>query len=137
MRLTAKQEKFAQLLFQGVTQYDAYMQTYSPTDNRNIADVAAHRVASSSKIRLRLAELSAKAESETVATVIERKERLSEFIREDIVSKTGNLIRISNIASIQELNKMDKLYSEGGNTYNDIKVLIVRERPKELEDAAE
>jgi len=32
--------------------------------------------------------------------------------------------------AIDLLNKMDKLYAEGGgNTYNDIKVLIVREKP--------
>ena len=59
MRLTAKQERFAQLLFQGHTQYDAYMQVYNSKSTRNAIDVDAHKVAHAPKIILRLAELNA------------------------------------------------------------------------------
>ena len=132
MRLTAKQERFAQLLFQGHTQYDAYMQTYSPTNNRNVADVNAHRVATSAKIKLRLAELRNCVTTQNVATVTERKERLTTFIREDIVSKAGRPTRITNIASIQELNKMDHVYEEAPAIDARQFIYITSEKAKEM-----
>ena len=44
------------------------------------------------------------------------------------------------VRSMQEIAKLQGHYPKeeaGGNTYNDIKVLIVREKPKEIEDATE
>ena len=41
------------------------------------------------------------------------------------------------VGAIAEHNKMDHTYEVGGNTYNDIKVLIVREKPKELPSGTE
>ncbi len=44
------------------------------------------------------------------------------------------------VRSMQEIAKLQGHYpkeSQGGNTYNDIKVLIVREKPKEIDDAIE
>ena len=48
---------------------------------------------------------------------------------------TVTKLRLHNpISAISELNKMEKVYEpESRTVYNDIKVLIVREQPKEIE----
>ena len=57
MALTAKQKNFAQLVFQGYSQYDAYATAYNSHATRNAVDVSASRLANNPKITLRIQEL--------------------------------------------------------------------------------
>lgn len=58
-KLTAKQEAFAQLIFQGYSQHDAWMQAYGHPEYTNNAaiDVRASEVANNRKVVVRLAQL--------------------------------------------------------------------------------
>jgi len=72
-------------------------------------------------IQERLATLNLRTENACVATVGQRKERLTQFINEDNVTDKGNLSRASNIAAISELNKMEHIYDE--SHYQDNRVI--------------
>ncbi len=81
-KLTMKQERFAQNIFKGMTQREAwgvagYSTSYAPA----IIDTNACALANTNKIQLRIKELNAKTEDEAVAPVLERKRVLSEIVR--------------------------------------------------------
>lgn len=110
--LTQKQETFVLNLFKGMTQREAWIQAgYSSNYAPAIIDSNACALANSSKIKARYNELNKKTEGDTVATVVERKQRLTAFMREDIVSDKGIKLRAGNIAATTELNKMDGSYA--------------------------
>ncbi len=44
---------------------------------------------------------------------------------------------VPSLQALAKLQGFNPKEAQGGNTYNDIKVLIVREKPKEIDDAAE
>ena len=117
-------EGFAQDLFLGLKEIDAYKRHYS-TKNRSINAlyVDACRLAAHPKIVLRLAELRNCVTAKNKATIEERYEILSEIARKDIERPIS---AGQKVAAIKEINLMDNLYSQTVN-YNDIKVLIVRE----------
>ena len=80
--LTAKQEAYALLLFQGHSQRQAYIQAgYSPNSSPEALDVAACDLAADTKVALRLAELRAKVADGSIATVEERQRLLSKIAR--------------------------------------------------------
>lgn len=128
MKLTQKQEIFTQNLFEGMTQREAWIQAgYSSKYAPAIIDTNACNLANSNKIKIRLNELNSQVISPLIATEIERKEILSTISRTPLKQK--EIKPRDSINAIQELNKMEKLYSDTNVTYNEIKVLIVRERP--------
>ena len=143
MKLTVRNEQYAQLLFKGMSQYDAYMTVYQPHYARYAVDINASQLANSAKLKLRLAELRNCVTAQSIATVTERQERLTTFIREDLTSpRTGNPARMSNIAAVQELNKMTHVYEEQIAPNINIAFVIgkgYRELPKlkDRDDAAE
>ena len=62
-------------------------------------------------------------------SILSKKERL------ELLSEMAKLNKhkANPVEAIREQNRMEGVYPiEGGNTYNDIKVLIVREKPREL-----
>ena len=122
--LTQKQEAFTQDLFKGMYQREAYIDAYHPSCALETIDANASRLASNVKVVARLKELNAKTEDDSVATVIERKQRLTKFIREDIESDKGVVIRKDNIAATTELNKMEKVYESGILIDNRTQILI-------------
>jgi len=80
--LTQKQENFAQLIFSGTKQCDAYIQVYHPTTTRRgTIDCNASIIRHSKKIIHRLNELTAAATSPLIADKQERMEILSEVAR--------------------------------------------------------
>ncbi|KKK68704.1 hypothetical protein LCGC14_2941370 [marine sediment metagenome] len=119
--LTAKQEAFALYLFQDTPEIDAYREAGYSVAGRSIdaVYVDACRLAANPKIVLRLQELRQPAVNSTKMLVIEREERLSDIAREDITSAKGTPLRVPNISAIQELNKMDKLYSDSPPGFQD------------------
>ena len=175
--LTTKQENFTLNLSKGMSQRGAWIQAgYSPKYSMAIMDKKACELAHLGKVKGRLEELRAKAESDAVMSLQEMLEAHTEIARGRVGHFLDDKQRIEqgvdlDNASIQELNTFDitigkgenaklatitkiKLHdpvrsmqeiaklqghypkeSLGGNTYNDIKVLIVREKPKEIDDA--
>ncbi len=174
MRLTQKQETFCLNLFRGLSHHEAYVQAgYSSKQLPATLDRHAFDLVNNSKVVARLAELRQKAEDASVATVLERKQRLTEilratipdFVTEDgikverkspnigavseittktkVYRKTGEAVNIINlklhspIQAADLLNKMDKIYSEGGTVNIDnrkYEVFVISEKAKQLTD---
>lgn len=85
-RLTAKQETFANLVFQGYPLCDAWVEAgYSNKYPMTTLYPHASRLASLNKVKARIAQLRKRTENESVATVLERKQRLTEYIRTNLV----------------------------------------------------
>lgn len=106
----ARQENFARYMAQGMKQIDAYRAAVPAS--RNWKDKTVYNRASewynTGEILGRIRELQKAATSETVMTVTERKEWLSDLIRErDGVYSTGEKLKAVDI-----LNKMDGEYTE-------------------------
>ena len=80
-KLTQKQENFCLNVFQGMSQREAYIQSYKPNYAITTIDANASRLASNEKVLKRLSELREKAQNNKIASVIERKEILSEIAR--------------------------------------------------------
>ena len=103
VRLTQKQELFTQNLFKGMSQRDAYTGAgYSSEQLPDTLDRNAFELARSNKIVARLEELNERTEDKSVATVTERKQRLTEVLRDKAQTP---------IHAIAELNKMDGSYA--------------------------
>ena len=132
--LTQKQEDFALNIFKGMSQREAYVTAgYSHNFSMAVLDVKASELAADGKLRVRLEELRQPAANSAIATVEERKERLSTFIREDLEGKFG-ITRHSNIQATAELNKMEQVYETGTNINIDnrsIHVTVSSEKGKE------
>ena len=80
-KLTQKQENFCLNILQGMSQREAYIQSYKPNYAITTIDANASRLASNEKVLKRLTELREKAQNNKIASVIERKEILSEIAR--------------------------------------------------------
>ena len=80
-KLTQKQENFCLNIIQGMSQREAYIQSYKPAYAITTIDANASRLASNEKVLKRLSELREKAQNNKIASVIERKEILSEIAR--------------------------------------------------------
>lgn len=80
--LTQKQENFCLNIFQGMTQRDAYIKAgYSSKQSVAVIDKNACELLKNSKLVVRLNQLREKAQNSKIASVIERKEILSEIAR--------------------------------------------------------
>jgi phage terminase small subunit len=100
--LTLKQERFALNLFSGVSQRDSYVNAgYAKNSSLVIIDANASRLASSEKLLARLAELRQAAEDESVASVLERKQILTEIAR-------GNLLDYQEVGADGSYLNIDK-----------------------------
>ena len=86
MKLTQKQETFTENLFKGMTQREAWIQAgYSSNYSMAILDTNACHLANTNKIKTRYNELQKKTVDESVATVLERKQILTEITRGNLV----------------------------------------------------
>ena len=101
-RLTAKQEAFCIFYFQDRNATQAAIKAgYSP----HLVDTNVSHLLDNTRIRERIAECEAKAESDAIGTVSERKKRLTEIYRAnltDFVDGDGN-ITLKPSAAIAEL----------------------------------
>ena len=91
--LSAKQERFVQNLFTGMTQREAWIQAgYSSNYSMAFLDSNACKLANKTKIKARFAELNQKTVDETVAAPFERKQILTEIAR-------GNLLDYQEVGA--------------------------------------
>lgn len=105
--LTTRQELFSQNLASGMTQIQAYKKAgYAQGDYMTNA-ANASRLANTDKIKARVRTLLDEEYSKKIMPISERKARLSQFAREEIISKHGQPIRTSNIQAIALLEQMD------------------------------
>lgn len=107
--LTFKQQLFAQYLFTGMSQREAYLAAgYSPNQKPATLDHHACVLADSANIVARLEQLRREADDEAIATVTERKKVLTEIIRGRIRQYTnGKRINVElqdmNSAAVSEV----------------------------------
>lgn len=103
--LTAKQEKFAQNIIQGMSQADAYRSAYSC---KNMSDKTiwenASRLANDSKVSARLSELRGQLTKATIMSAQERLEWLTKVINSE-EETTGDKLRAADL-----MNKMQGEY---------------------------
>ena len=123
-KLTQKQENFCLNIFQGMSQREAYIQSYKPNYAITTIDANASRLASNEKVLKRLTELREKAQNNKIASVIERKEILSEIARANMtnyveVGQDGAWFNIDNTnlnsRAIQSVQSKTILGKEGAD----------------------
>lgn len=115
-QLNARQKRFVTFLSTGLTQKDAYIKAgYSPVEAQSNAATLINLNQSAKAELQRLQSLQSTialdAVTETIMAPLERKQRLTVFAREDLINSKGEVNRASNIASVQELNKMGGDYA--------------------------
>lgn len=103
--LTAKQEKFARCIVEGMTQADAYRSAYNckKTTDKTVQE-SASRLMADPKISARVQELRDKVAISTIMTAQERMEWLTELIRSNR-EKTRDKLTAADI-----MNKMQGEY---------------------------
>ena len=121
---TQKQERFTRNLFEGMNQSDAYREAGYDVAKQTLATIHsnASRLANNVKVLERLEELRRKAEDETVAVPLERKQVLTEILRARLTDYTTcgsdrDLINVGpespNTAALQEITSRTE-YGEDG-----------------------
>ncbi len=123
-KLTQKQENFCLNLFKGLSQRQAYVEAgYSSRMALSTLDENSCRLAATSKIKTRLAELRKKAEDASVMNVLERKQRLTEISRARLtdfmeLGQDGSWVNIGKetpqSAAIQEIHSRTE-YDDNGS----------------------
>ncbi len=122
--LTTKQERFARLIFEGMRQREAYIQAgYSHCYALCVVDAAASRLANSVKVLGKLQELQKAADDASVATIIERKQILSEIARAtvpDFITEEGIKVdeQSRNVHAISEITSRAKAFRKTGEVIN-------------------
>ena len=103
--LTPKQELFAQKIVEGCTQADAYRYAYSVENmSDNAIYVNASKVANNEKVKLRIQQIRDNLAKDSIMSVQERMEWLTEIIND---SKTSISARL---AASDQMNKMQGAY---------------------------
>ena len=103
-----RHETFTQNWFSGMSlQQSAIAAGYS---ERSARSTSSH-LATMPNIKARYQELQASTVDNTIMSVKERRQRLSQFGREDITNDKGTLIRHGNILAIAELSKLGGDYA--------------------------
>ena len=121
----SRQEKFCLEYISGKSGQKAATDAgYSPRSAR----VTASRLLTKANIQSRIAELQSEASSDKVMTVRHRKERLSE------IAEKNKDLPVNPVQAIAELNKMDKVYTEGvvDNSKREVNIFVVNEEAKKL-----
>ena len=103
--LTPKQELFAQNIYAGMTQADAYRNAYNAENmSDNAIYVNACKIAKNEKVRLRIQELRDNAAKDTIMSISERMEWLTDIINDPKTSISARL------AASDQMNKMQGAY---------------------------
>jgi len=123
MVLTKRQETFARLIFEGMTQREAWIQAgYSSKYPAPYIDTHACHLANKDKIKTRVAELNQATVDASVATVLERKRILTELARGNLldyqeVGADGGYLSISkespNTRAISEITSRTEYNNDG------------------------
>lgn len=120
MKLTQKQETYTLNLFKGMYQRDAYIDAYHPAYALSTIDANASRLANNEKVKTRSEELRKQAEDDSIASVVERKQILTEITRGRVGTLLDDNQRIKQgepltDASIQEVDTFDIKIGKGEN----------------------
>lgn len=103
--LTPKQEVFVQKIIEGLSQADAYRAAYS---TKNMSDKTIHeaasRLMSDSKVSARVKELRDQITKETIMSVQERMEWLTEIVKDNRTNISARL------AASDQMNRMQGAY---------------------------
>lgn len=103
--LTPKQELFAQKIVEGCTQADAYRYAYSVENmSDNAIYVNASKVANNEKVKLRIQQIRDNLAKDSIMSVQERMEWLTEIINDGKTSISARL------AASDQMNKMQGAY---------------------------
>jgi len=119
--LTQKQEDFCLRYFETRDPDASYIEAgYSP----KFADVNVHKLLNTARIQERLYELRKRAEDATIATVVERKQKLTEILRGNLldyeeVGADGSYLSIGkespNTGAISEITSRTEYDKDGAN----------------------
>lgn len=148
--LTAKQEKFVQNIIKGMSQREAYKNSYdaSKMTDKSI-DEKASQLFKEVKIRSRYEELAKKLEDESIMSAKERMKWLSKVISGEIkekvpmivTDKEGNTKTIEQevpsklkvkIEALDTLNKMDNSYKQTIEVHNPQATKVLESINKQL-----
>ena len=136
MELTAKQEIFAQLVFQGYDQAEAKRLAYPDCNLMgNALYVNASRLANLAKIRLRVDDLRHAAVTPLIADVVERKSHATTVMRDPNVH-TRDQLAANKLLGQYERDFVQKLEVEGRISVEQ-KALIIRLEAKSVEELQE
>lgn len=131
----AKQEKFSQCLFEGMSQRKSYLEAYPNSKKWKDATVdnKASKLANTGEVLARLKELQERSENKAIASVTRRKMILTEILEDD--EEKAN----DRIKAIDSLNKMESIGGEnvnlnGGVTVNDPFKDLTTEELRKLAD---
>lgn len=130
--LTAKQEKFVQNLLKGMSQREAYKNSYNASNMKEATiDSNACRLFADSKILARYNELVDKTAKKTIITVQERMELLTKIAKgEEYETYSGNDGELyttptkvdTRMKAIDTLNKMDGVYIQKIESNSNVKI---------------
>lgn len=118
-KLTIKQEKFVQNLLKGMSQREAYKNSYDASNMKNeTIDRRASELFKNGKVKARYEELNKRAENKAIMSAIERKKWLTKVINCDVKVKQeyDNEIKeydpymSDRLKALDMLNKMDGVY---------------------------
>lgn len=118
-KLTIKQEKFVQNLLKGMSQREAYKNSYDASNMKNeTIDRRASELFKNGKVKARYKELNKRAENKAIMSAIERKKWLTKVINCDVKVKQeyDNEIKeydpymSDRLKALDMLNKMDGVY---------------------------
>lgn len=135
--LTAKQEKFVQNLVKGMSQREAYKNSYNASNMKDeTIDSNACRLFADSKILARYNELIEKTAKKTIISVQERKELLTKIAKgEEYETLSGNDGEVyttpprvdTRMKAIDTLNKMDGVYIQEIKSNNNTTINMSQE----------
>ncbi len=148
--LTIKQEKFVQNIIKGMSQREAYKNSYDASKMKDeVIDTKASLLFKEDKIRKRYEELTKKLEDETIMSTKERMKWLSKVVNGEIkeivpmivTDKDGNTQTIEQevpsklkvkIIALDTLNKMDNSYKQTIEVHNPQATKILESINKQL-----
>lgn len=148
--LTIKQEKFVQNLIKGMSQREAYKNSYNASKMKDeVIDTKASLLFKEDKIRKRYEELTKKLEDETIMSTKERMKWLSKVVNGEIkeivpmivTDKDGNTKTIEQevpsklkvkIIALDTLNKMDNSYKQTIEVHNPQATKVLESINKQL-----
>lgn len=129
--LNQRQELFCINYVSGMTATDAAIEAGY---NAKYVATNTDKLLKNTNIEERIVALNARLTDKTIATIKERKERLTTILREDNLTDKGNLARGTNIQAISELNKMEKVYADNVVNVDNrtLNILVNSDKAKEL-----
>lgn len=125
-KLTAKQEKFAQCVFDGMTQVDAYKIAYSGGNatGKTLLENAS-RLAKNSKVLARIAQLRQQLDEKALWTRLDSVQALADIARGGEARPTEKVAAIKELNAMHGFNAPQKIEHGGAVKFEQIQRVIV------------